>query len=427
MSGQPSAGGAAPTGGGGPRLVVLSRVFPNAAQPAYGVFVRERMSRVAEHLPVTVVAPVPWFPGQGLLRRWRPGYRPWVAYRERQAGVEVLHPRFLCLPGLLKPLDGLLLALGAWPVMRRLARQGRLEVIDAHFIYPDGVAARLLGRWLRRPYTLTLRGTIHRIARTRLRRRLAQRALADAAAVFAVSASLRRIAVELGCPPARIEVVANGASLERFFPEDREACRAELGLPADARVLITVGTLNERKGFHRVIEQLPALLEREPRLRYLAVGGGSPDGDEERQLREQAARLGVADRVHFTGEVAPARLRRYYSAADLFVLATRFEGWANVFLEAAACGLPTVTTDVGGNAEVIAAPWLGRLVPFGDGPALRRAILEALEAPWDREAIVAYARRNGWEARIPRLVERLRGLAGEAAIAPAAGEGARQR
>ncbi|MBK1691683.1 glycosyltransferase [Ectothiorhodospira mobilis] len=393
-----------------PALVVFTHVFPNRAHPTYGIFVRERMFRVAGTLPVTVVAPVPWFPGQGILRRFRPGYRPPVPYHEVQQGIEVYHPRFLSIPRYFKFLDGVFEALFCWPLLRRLQRQGRLDILDAHFVYPDGVAAWFLGRWLRVPHTITLRGTILRISRTRLRRWLATRAMQRAARVFSVADSLRRTALSMGVPADQVQVVANGINLELFQPEDRQACRRRLGIPANARVLITVGTLNERKGFHRVIEQMPALLERYPDLIYLAVGGENPDGDR-RRLQELAAALGVAGRVYFVGQQPPDALRYYYSAADLFVLPTRFEGWANVFLEAAACGLPTVTTRVGGNAEVICSPVLGDLVPLGDGQALREAIVKALEGEWDRGAILAHARAQSWERRIPVLLRAFEGLA----------------
>jgi glycosyltransferase involved in cell wall biosynthesis len=406
-------------------VVVFTHVFPNQAQPTFGIFVRERMFRVAAHLPVVVVAPVPWFPGQGLLRRWRPSYRPAVPVYEEQYGVEVYHPRYLCFPGVFKGVDGVFMALGALGIMRQLQRDGRLDLIDAHFVFPDGVAAWLMGRWLRLPYTITLRGTILRISRTRLRRWQARRALCGAERIFSVADSLRQVALRLmavsqgseairpkpGAGKGGVEVIANGVNLELFYREDQQECRQQLGLPADAPVVITVGTLNERKGFHRVIEQLPALLEQEPHLCYLVVGGASPDGDDERRLRKLAVSLGVAEHVYFAGAISPQRLRYYYCAADLFVLPSRFEGWANVFLEAAACGLPCVATDVGGNAEVIGDPRVGRLVPLGDGEALYRAILEALRHPWDRQAILAYAQANSWEERIPRLVERLRAAA----------------
>lgn len=421
--------------GSPPRIVVFSHVFPNQAQPTFGIFVRERMFRVAAHLPLVVVAPVPWFPGQSVVRRWWPHYRPAVPAYEEQHGVAVYHPRYLCLPGLFKGLDGLFMALGALGSMHRLQREGGIDLIDAHFVYPDGVAAWLIARWLRRPYTITLRGTIVRISRTLGRRWQASRALRGAARVFSVADSLRQVGLGMiagpqasrsggdcaglsapvrGADPEQaIEVLANGVNLDFFHPEDRWSCRQQLGLPAEVPVIITVGTLNERKGFHRVIEQLPALIEQEPQLCYLAVGGASPDGNDEQRLRQLAGELGVTEHVYFTGAIPPEQLRYYYSAADLFVLPSRFEGWANVFLEAAACGLPCVATDVGGNAEVIGDPGVGRLVPFGDGQALRQTILQALRHPWDHQAILAYARANSWAERIPRLVAQLRAAASQ--------------
>lgn len=392
--------------GGRPRLLVYSRIFPNTVQPTFGVFVRERMFRVGVTLPVVVVSPVAWFPGEGLIRRFlKPDYRVPVPYHEVQDGVDVYHPRFLCIPGVMKWTDGVFLALSTLPLMRRLQREYDYDIIDTHFVYPDGVAVWLLSKWLKRPYTITLRGTIDRISRTRLSRWLSARAMSAARRVFSVSDSLRQVAIGMGQSPDHVRVVPNGINLDYFAPEDQTACRQELGLPQDARVMVTVGTLNERKGFHRVIEQMPALLDRFPNLHYLCVGGGSPDGNDLERLQQRAQQLGVAERVHFTGAVPPERLRYHYSAADLFVLATRFEGWANVFLEAGACGLPTVTTRVGGNAEVINSAELGRVVPFGDGEALQEAIAEALTISWDREVILRNAQAQSWDERIPILLD----------------------
>jgi len=162
--------------------------------------------------------------------------------------------------------------------------------------------------------------------------------------------------------------------------------------------------LVERKGMHRVIDCLPALIEHHPRLHYLIVGGASPEGDNRGELVAQVARLGLAGRVHFLGALPPDELKTPLSAADVFVLATRNEGWANVFLEAMACGLPVVTTDVGGNAEVVCRAELGSIVPFGDAAALQRALDAALDAQWDRGAILDYARANQWDTRIAQLL-----------------------
>ncbi|WP_205422769.1 glycosyltransferase [Seongchinamella sediminis] len=386
-----------------PRLVVFSTLFPGSAQPTAGLFIRERMFRVANELPVVVVAPKPWFPLQGLIRLFRPGFRPSAPRHECQQGVDVYQPRFLSIPGLAKSLDGILMALSLyWPMKRLRARFG-FNIIDSHFGYPEGYAAVQLGRWLKCPVTLTLRGTEVRHARDKALRPLLIKALTGADRVITVSDSLRRLALELGVAPGRAQVVANGVDADKFYPADRAAMRAKFNLPAGARVLITVGGLVERKGFHRVIELMPALLRQFPDLHYLIVGGASAEGDWGPRLREQVDTLGLAERVHFLGTIPPEALREPLSAADVFVLSTRNEGWANVLLEAMACGLPVVTTDVGGNAEVVAQPELGMVVPFDDAPALQQALAQALQQQWDHDAIVNYARDNGWGQRIDLL------------------------
>ena len=120
----------------------------------------------AKHLPIVVVAPQPWFPGQQLIRWFRPHFRPMALKREVMDGVVVHRPRFFCIPGILKWTDGLFMALSSFFVVRRIARDHHANIIDAHFGYPTGYAAVLLGRWLQLPVMLTLRGKEERQART---------------------------------------------------------------------------------------------------------------------------------------------------------------------------------------------------------------------------------------------------------------------
>jgi teichuronic acid biosynthesis glycosyltransferase TuaC len=388
-----------------PRVVVFTTLFPRTGQPAAGLFIRERMFRVASFLPLTVVAPVPWFPFQALLRMWKPGFRPAAPPFEVQQGIEVRSPRFLSVPGMFKWLDGVFMALGCLPTLLRLKRSFKFDLIDAHFAYPDGHAATLLGQWLGVPVTITLRGTEVPISGDPRRRSRLIKALERASRIFAVSDSLKRHARGLGLPSDRIMVIGNGVDTATFHRVSRDEARKLLALGSDAPVLISVGALVERKGFHRVMESLPALRERFPGLRYLVVGGASPEGDWSAVLRRRAAELGVSDCVSFLGTLEPSELKIPLSAADVFVLATRNEGWANVFLEAMACGLPVVTTDVGGNAEVVCDSRLGIVVPFGHPKALTEALAEALRRDWDRDAIVAHAAANSWDRRVETLVQ----------------------
>ena len=396
------------------RVLVLSSLFPSAAQPAAGIFIRERMFRVARQRELVVVAPQPWFPGQSLLRRRRPHFRPDAAVHETVDGVDVFRPRFFSVPGIAKRFDGALMALGAAPTVRRLVRERRIDVLDVHFGYPDGAAGRLLARWFDLPFVLTLRGKEARQAGSALRNVL-MRAVRAADRIVTVSSALRALAVQLGADPARVQVIGNGVDARRFQPLPRGDARRALGLAEDAQVLISVGTLVERKGFHRVIALLPRLALRHPNLIFLIVGGAGPEGDDSVRLRAQVASLGLQQRVRFVGPLAPDALREALSAADVFVLASRYEGWANVLLEAMACGLPVVATDVGGNAEVVCDRSLGRIVRLGDASALDGALEEALDADWDHATIRAYAESHAWETRIPGLVDLLDRIAARGA------------
>lgn len=389
-----------------PHIVVLSSLFPSSVQPGAGLFIRERMFRVGQRLPLSVVSPSPWFPLQSLIRRFRPGFRPGAPREEVQSGFQVHFPHFFSIPGLLKQWDGLMMALGSLPVLRRLKAQGKLDIIDAHFAYPDGYAALLLGRWLGVPYTVTLRGTETRHLQTPGLAERALKAIQSAARVFSVSESLKKLAVQHGADPAHIEVVGNGVDIERFKPVDRQTTRAALRIELHAKVIISVGGLVPRKGFHRVIEVLPELRIAHPHLKLLIVGGPSPEGNNRLQLERQVDDLGLQDCVVFLGPVKPDQLPNLLSAADVFVLATSNEGWANVFLEAMACGLPVVTTDVGGNREVINDDSLGFITSLGDPEALADAIRRALATPWDRQHIRSHAEKNAWDERIERLCAR---------------------
>ncbi|MDZ7829188.1 MAG: glycosyltransferase [Halofilum sp. (in: g-proteobacteria)] len=377
-----------------PAVLVLSTLYPGPGQPTAGLFIQERMRHVHAHLPVTVVAPVPWFPLQGLIRRWRPHFRPPAPRHEVRAGLEVHRPRFLCVPGVLKSLDGLFMALGTLPTLRRLRRDGRVDLLDAHFAYPDGYAASLLAAWL----AVAIHGDTSRHRAAARAHALARRH--DPACARPRHTRDRGLGKPASSGPCStgmdsdaVEIVGNGVDTERFAPVDRRrrpspnsACRAT------APCSITVGGLTERKGFHRVLDCLPALREHWPGLQYLVVGGASGEGDWRARLEEQVDRLGLRDCVHFLGMIEPERLKEPLSAADVFVLATRNEGWANVLLEAMACGLPVVTTDVGGNREVVSDDHLGLIVPFGDAEALA----EAIDGPCHATGIVNASARTPW-------------------------------
>jgi teichuronic acid biosynthesis glycosyltransferase TuaC len=408
--------------GNGPvlRVLLFSTVFPNGPQPHHGVFVRERMRGLPADVEVRVVAPAPWFP---LVSGLRPGYRPPIAREEIHGGVQVLHPRYVSFPGLLKFLDGFLMFLCALPVLVRMRREFPFQAIDAHFAYPEGLAAVLAGLVLRVPVTITLRGTLPQLAGFRLRRPQLRFALRRAARVIAVSESLKADAVALGIPAEKVRVIENGIDPELFRPVDRTEARRALGLPKYGPLLVSVGTLSERKGFHLVLEAMAKLGVRWPTLRFAIVGGDGAEGAMGGELRQLAARLKIADRVVFAGSARRDDLAAWYGAADLFVLASSHEGCPNVVLEALACGTPVIGTPVGNVPELLDSPDVGVVVER-TADALAAGIDAALGRGWDRDRVRARVAARTWEVVGREQAEELRAAVGRVVRTGAVEDGA---
>jgi glycosyltransferase involved in cell wall biosynthesis len=388
-----------------PRLIVYSSLFPSQVAPAAGTFIRERMFRVGKRLPIVVVAPQAWSPFDWIVRLFRKSFRPMAPERETMDGVEVNRPRWFSLPGVAKRFDGWLMWRGTERCVREIHQRFGATIVDAHFLYPDGWAATRIAKRLGLPCTITIRGSKDEWLIGTNREPFLAQAMRSATTLFAVSEALKRdVAVRLGIDANKVTVIGNGVDLEKFAPVDKAEARRRLGIAHDAKVIIGVGGLIPRKGFHRVIPLIPALRNRHPGLVYLIVGGGTTQADMRGQLEALAREHGVAENVRFCGAQQPEDLKWFYGAADAFVLATEHEGWANVFLEAMACGLPVITTGVGGNAQVVANATLGTVVDWWNAEAFRDAVDRALLQDWDRDAIINYAGSNTWDDRIDRLV-----------------------
>ena len=391
------------------RLLTFSTLYPNAGQPNHGVFVENRLRHLVAGggAESTVLAPVPWFPsGSARFGRW--GRYAAIPARELRHGLEVHHPRFAALPGLGMLSGPALLYLSARAALARLVREGlRFDVIDAHYLYPDGVAAVWLGRHFGKPVVLTARGSdTSQLPHYRVPGRLIRRAIAGADALVAVSAGLAEGLVALGAPPDKVTVLRNGVDLGAFQPPaDRAAARAALGLAGPT--LLSVGGLVERKGHHLTIAALAAL----PGHTLLIAG----EGPERAALEVLAARLGVADRVRLLGARPHAALPGLYGAADAMVLASSREGWANVLLESMACGTPVVATPAWGSREAVAAPEAGLVVEEGTAGAIADGVRRLLLAPPERAATRAYAERFGWDETSAGQLQLFRALLARAA------------
>ena len=336
----------------------------------------------------TVLAPVPWFPSVN------PRFGAWARQaatprREHRHGLAVHHPRYLVLPEVGMSVAPYALYRAARREAARLMADGQaFDLIDAHYLYPDGVAAAWLGRYLGLPVVATARGSdVTQLPDFTWPRRLILRMVAEVDALITVSGGLRDALVGLGAPPDKVTVLRNGVDLDAFRPADRAAARAELGL--DGPTLLSVGHLVERKGHDRVVAALRHL----PEWRLLIVG----DGPERGRLEALASEPGLAGRVRLLGARPHRDLPAIYTAADALVLASSREGWANVLLEAMACGTPVVASPIPGNPEVVRSRAAGVIMPVNTPEGIAVGVRGLMSPAPDREATRAYAEGFGWD------------------------------
>ena len=368
------------------RVLVFTTVFPNTRQPLHGTFVFERIRHVAAIADIQVIAPIPWF------RAWRA-----QKIQDTHPIIAVRHPRFWYVPKLLKYFRGVFLFLSTVHRIARLRATFDFDLIDAHFAYPDGFAAVLLGIWFGRPVCITLRGTIVQWSRHRIGRWLCDWTMRHAECVMTVAESLAERARVGNVPAHRIATIPNGVDTARFRLMDRGAARRILALPEGGRLIVSVGHISPRKGFHRVIRSLPRVLKSCPDVRFAIIGGKGAEEDNSAALRALTQRLGLTEEVFFAGAQSPNQVASWLTAADVFVLASDFEGCPNAVLEAMACGRPVVAARVG-DIERMVPPSAGILFDDPDNDLeVAESLVAALSAEWDARRICDEGASRSWD------------------------------
>lgn len=372
------------------KILTFSTLFPNEDRPGHGIFVETRLQHLVAsgEVQAKVVAPIPWFPFR------HSGFGRYASFarapqQEIRSGLSVVHPRYLSLPKIGMTVAPFLLANAAKTAIQNILDEGYdFDLIDAHYFYPDGVAAAALGRHFNKPVVITARGSdITQIAQYRLPRKMICSAAAHAAGVITVCNALRDEIIKLGVDARHVTSLRNGVDLQRFQPIDRENVRGILELTQFT--LLSVGHLVPVKGHELAIAALPLL----PDAKLLIAG----DGPERKKLEDLTQKLCVGDRVTFLGALPQSKLTSYYNAADALVLASSREGWANVLLESMACGTPVVASNVWGTPEVVAAPEAGVLMSERTPEAVADAVNRLRTHYPDRAATRRYAERFSWD------------------------------
>ena len=374
------------------KVLVFSSLYPNSVWPHHGVFVKERTVQLTRrgNCEIVVVSPVPYFPTIRLGRRW---HYSQVPRQELQEGIEVYHPCYFMVPKLGMTLYGLSMFLSALPLVRRLKDHFEFDIIDAHFVYPDGFAAVLLGQFFNKPVVVSARGSdINLYSTFPVISRLLRFTLLRANRVVTVSRALKDAVIRLGIPEGKIRVIPNGVDQAKFYPVGKEEARRRLSLP-EGKMVLSVGNLTPNKGFDLLIMAFKRLLDSNSHDRpYLAIVG---EGPFRAKLEQLISTLGLHECVRLVGDVQHEHLFLWYGAADIFCLASAQEGWPNVITESLACGTPVVATRAGGIPEIIASDKLG-LLSTHDYKELASKLSMGLDREWESHFILSYAKEFSW-------------------------------
>ncbi|WP_298817304.1 glycosyltransferase [Chloroflexus sp.] len=365
------------------RILMLASSLPKYPRETTAPFIEEIAAGiVGRGHQVTLVAP--WHPElrrqereRGIeLRFFRyaphPSLNIWGYAQSLQSDTQVREQAWLAAPF---ALPASMMALRREIIQARRARRP-FDLVQAHWVLPNGLPAALVAARYRLPLVVSLHGSdIYLAEMQRSMGKVARFVFRRAAAVTACSADLSMRGVKLGASPMRTFVIPYGVNPSQFRPDPAiaQAFRAQWGIPAEAPLVLGLGRLVTKKGFTILLDAWPAVLRMHPTARLVIAGYG----DLRPALEAQAARLGIAPTVLFTGQLDREQAAAAMAAADVFalpIIREGVDGLPNVLLEAMGAARPIVAARVAGVADVIDDGVHGLVVPERDGAALAAAI-----------------------------------------------------
>lgn len=359
------------------RIAVITPILPVPQDMTRGRFIYETTRALARQADVRVFLTQAQYPQANWLQ---PSRHKSVVMADSYSlpGIDIETVTYPALPLISRVTNGLVSGMS---LLNRIAQYAP-DVLIGYWTYPEGAGAEYVARKLGKPVVIGALGTDIN-DRHGINAWLTRRTLRAADRIVFVSQAMTRHAIDtFGVSPARCATVVNGINTGVFHPQDRAQCRAALGLPPQAPVVVYVGRLIEAKGLRELVGSVTKLRQTHPDLRTIVIGEG-PYLD---TLKGLIAASGQQDCITLAGGQLPEKVAQYINAADALTLPSWSEGYPNVLVEALACGCPVVATDVGGIPEIVTSS-NGRLVPPRDTEALTDALAQTLKQAWDRPAI----------------------------------------
>lgn len=395
-------------------IMVLSLEYPKPSLPFQGAFTAQFAKALAKQSQVTVICPTPWFPKSKILLSFFPEKKPWTTIPKTHidGNIKIHYLPFFTVPFIFRYLNALSIALACRKTVKNIHSTNAIDVLHAYGVYPDGVAAALLSKWLNIPNVITALGSdVNKEMQVTLKRKQSLWALHRAATVIGVSKDLVKTLIHYGVNKNKVHWVPTGVCRTTFKAQpvssdskttnDHDIVSDQLlsssALDTSKKIVLFVGRLHPVKGLEILLEAA-SILKKEKRLGFVIVLIG--EGPLLQSLSNSAKALGISESVIFIGPQPQTIVAQWMHAANLLCLPSHMEGLPNVILEALAQSLPVVASNVGGIPEVISHNKNGLLVPANQADKLAEALICCLAKAWDKKLIAQSVEFAQWESII---------------------------
>ncbi|MDB6025370.1 MAG: hypothetical protein JWM68_1593 [Verrucomicrobiales bacterium] len=376
------------------KLLFVSNLFPDTAEPYRGLDNACLLHSLSRDCEIRVIATRPGLP----FKKDSP-----KACREIDRKFQPQYLKTLYVPKVGSRFNHHLFARAIREPLLSLKKDFEYDIILCAWLFPDATAVALLQTELKVPFVAIAQGSdAHAYLRMPARRRIIVDAMNRSSGVITRSAKLTQLLEEAGVEQGKAQPVYNGVDLELFCPGDKQAEKKALGLP-NTPLILFIGNFVPVKNPLLLIQAHAQLCEQVPST-LVMIGGGPMEGE----AREFANKAGFGNDVILAGRKSSAEIARYMRAADVLCLSSENEGVPNVILEAFASGVPVVSTNVGGIAEVVNSEFLGTLVERGNAKELSSALAKTLLAKPAVEKIRAHGLTFSWERSARQYLEILR-------------------
>jgi len=373
------------------RVLAISGNFPHRDDPACGIFAARQFAEMKRQgADVTVMVPVARAPKfilkLGMYRQFR--RREFIEYE----GLDIVEDSFLRLPGKYSLFfDGFSAYLTIRNEIRRRHKQKPYSVIYARGFWLEADVGIRLGRLLGIPVVGAGIGSDVNVRPDRGRlfhgffRRIARKLDMTMATGSGVAKKIEAVNGN------HTEVMGGVVELDKFVPtKNKSAVRRELGLPEDRKIILFVGHIIKSKGVYELLDAFEAICGRFPQAMLYMCG----EGDERGPLMEAVKRRGLAGRVEMPGNILPDMVPKYMQAADVFALPSYNEGMPNVLMEAMACGLPVIATNVGGIPAAVGDGNAAILIEPGNADEIEKTLIRLIEDAQFSQRISVVARKK---------------------------------